>query len=122
MAMSDTSARHMSVSETEKMRDRKEHGLLERGNIDIHNRPVVKRENGKYSTVDTIGVGIENGREANIPRISKEGKVMSNKEAIEHFKKTHEHLGIYADRESAARAAKKLHEDQEREYLGGKRG
>ena len=46
--------------------------------------------------------------------------MMSNKEAIENFKKTHEHLGIYKDRDSAARAAQKLHKDQEKEYLGGK--
>lgn len=120
MAMTDTSSRSVSMEDTQRMREKKEDGLLEKGNIDIHNRPVVKRDNGKYSTVDTIGVGIGEGREANIPRISKDGRVMSNKEAIENFKKTHEHLGIYKDRDSAARAAQKLHKDQEKEYLGGK--
>lgn len=121
MAMSDTSSKVVSMHDTERMKARKEEGLVERGNIDLHNRPVVEnKETGGKSTVYSMGIGIEHGREALIPRVSDKGIVLSEKDAIDQFRKTHKHLGIYENREAAKRAAEKLHKDQEKEYLGGK--
>jgi len=120
MAMGDTSSKSISASDMDSMRKRKDDGLVSPGNINLHNRPVVDNPTGGKSTVYSMGIGIEKGREALIPRVSDKGKILSEREAIDQFKKTHKHLGIYESRESAKRAAENLHKSQEKEYLGGK--
>ena len=121
MAMGETSSKSISMDDTSRMKDRKEQGLVSRGNIDLHHRPVVEnKETGGKSTVYSMGIGIEHGREALIPRVSEKGKILSEKEAINEFKKTHKHLGIYESKEHAKRAAERLHKEQEHEYMGRK--
>lgn len=88
---------------------------VEAGNIDIHNRPVVKNKDGSISTVRTIGVDFD-GVTYNIPTVHDKGYIMSEKEAVDHFRKTGKHLGAYSSREEASEAAQKLHEDQADEY------
>ena len=96
-----------------------EKGLFAPGNIDLNNRLIVNNpETGGKSTVYSMGIGIENGREALIPRVSDKGKIMSEKEAIDQFKKSKQHLGIYENRDYAQRAAENLHKSQEKKYLG----
>lgn len=89
-------------------------GQVEPGNIDLHSRPVVNNPDGSISTVRSITVGFDDGTYL-IPTVVN-GKVVSNEEAIAHFKKTHEHLGKFADEASANAYAEKLHEDQATEY------
>ena len=118
MAMSNTSSKVVSMQDTERMKARKEDGLVERGNIDLHNRPVVEnKETGGKSTVYSMGIGIEHGREALIPRVSDKGTIMSEKEAIDQFKKSKSHLGIYENKDYANAAAERLHKSQEKKYL-----
>lgn len=89
-------------------------GLVEQGNIDLHSRPVVHNPDGTISTVRSITVGFDDGTYL-IPTVVG-GKVVSDEEAIAHFKKTHEHLGKFADEASADAYAQQLHEDQAAEY------
>lgn len=85
------------------------------GNIDLNNRPKVRNADGSYSTVRTIGIEIDGGRHVNIPTVIN-GRVVTNEEAIRHFKRTKQHLGIYATREEADAAAQRLHESQAEMY------
>jgi hypothetical protein len=81
------------------------------GNIDLTNRPRVKNPDGSISTVRSIGVNI-NGREHLIPTVSDDGRILSNEEAVQLFKTTGKHLGIFKDVESSNAYAEKLHNSQ----------
>lgn len=88
-----------------------ESGLVEKGNIDLSNRPRVKNKDGSVSTVLSMGIGTDKG-EVIIPRISDDGIALSEKEAIQLYHKTGKHLGIYKDVSSANNAANAIHEQQ----------
>lgn len=88
-------------------------GLLLPGNIDIVNRPKVwNPEAGGISTVWSMSVGNDNGTVL-IPRIREDGEVMSPQEAIDHYKQTGKHLGVFEDHYAADYFAQRLHEQQE---------
>lgn len=90
-------------------------GLLERGNIDLTRRPVVKNADGSVSTVRSIGVNID-GREVLIPTVSDDGRIMTDKEAVETYRQTGRHLGIFDTPTNSTAFAKRLHESQEQQY------
>lgn len=92
-------------------------GLIRQGNIDLARRPMVKNQDGSISTVRSINVGID-GVEVLIPTVSDDGRVMDDDEAVETYKKTGQHLGMFASPELAAKYAKQLHQDQSSQYLG----
>jgi len=85
------------------------------GNIDLYNRPHVKNSDGSVSTVRSMSFE-EGGKEILVPTVSEDGRIMSNKEAIDRFHRTGKHLGIFNDVASANAYAKKLHD----EYAAGK--
>ena len=91
-------------------------GLLEKGNIDIHNRPVVKNSDGSISTVRSMSTNID-GREVLIPTVSDDGRIMSDDEAIDNFMKTGKHLGMFDNPNDATAYAESLHNQQADEYL-----
>ena len=77
------------------------------GNIDLSNRPVIKNKDGSSSTESSISVNID-GKEVLIPTIIN-GKRVSEREAIDHYEKTGEHMGKFDSVEEANAAAEKLH-------------
>jgi hypothetical protein len=85
-------------------------GLLQKGNLDLSNRPNVKNpEAGGRSSVWSITIGEEqNGKEVTvlIPRIREDGKIMSVADAIKHYEKNGKHMGKFNTREEADRYSK----------------
>ena len=69
-------------------------------------RDAVKNPDGSTSTVRTISIGTDEG-EVLIPTVIG-GRVVSDEEAIRHYERTGEHLGVFNSPEEATRYAKKL--------------
>lgn len=88
-------------------------GMLEAGNLDLSRRPEVKNKDGSISTVRSMSVGID-GKEYLIPTVSTDGKLLTEDEAVELFRKTGEHLGVFDTPEHATAYARQLHKDQEK--------
>lgn len=93
-------------------------GMLQQGNIDLANRPIVKNEDGSISTVRSESVNID-GREVLIPTVSLDGRILDDDEALEEYRRTGKHLGIFSNPDDADKYAEKLHEQQEQAYVNG---
>ena len=90
----------------------KENGQIIKPTLDP-SKPIaiVKNSDGTTSTVRTIGIEVD-GKNYVIPTVSKDGRIMSNEEAVKHFKETGEHFGAYKTRKEADQAAEELHKSQ----------
>lgn len=92
--------------------------LIEAGNIDLLNRPVVKNADGTISTVRSMSFSPDGRVEILIPTVSDDGRVMADDEAIDAFYRSGKHLGVFRSPEAATAYAERLHQDQERIYGG----
>jgi len=90
-------------------------GIIEAGNIDLLNRPVVKNPDGSISTVKSVSFDTDRGVIL-IPTISDDGTVMNPKDAMAYAMKNKKHLGIFKDRTSADKYAESLHNQQAEFY------
>jgi len=89
--------------------------VIEKGNIDLTNRPRIENLDGSISTVRSISIN-EDGKEILIPTIrSGLDKAMTNQEAIDWYHKTGEHLGKFNSVEEADKYAEQLHKEQSQE-------
>jgi len=82
-------------------------GQVTQGNIDLKDRPILKNADGSVSTEKSFSVDVE-GKEVLIPQIVN-GKELSQEAAIEHFRDTGEHLGVFDSIENANAAAEQIH-------------
>jgi hypothetical protein len=96
----------------------KDGGPVRAGNIDVHRRPVVRNPDGSISTVRSITVGFDDGVYV-LPTVIGD-RVVSDDEAIQHFRKSGEHLGVFKTEKDANNYAKRLHLEQEKEYVKGR--
>jgi hypothetical protein len=94
------------------------------GNLPTDIRYRVKNKDGSISTVRTMSIGTDQG-EVLIPTVIN-NRVVSDKEAIDHYYKTGENFGVFGTPEEATAYAKDLHNyhdsilQAERSKPGGK--
>ena len=93
-------------------------GVLERGNIELTNRPIVRNPDGTSSTVRSMSIN-ENGREILIPTVSEDGKILSDDDAIKVYRTTGRHLGIFKSPALATIYAQHLHDSYEKHKIPG---
>jgi hypothetical protein len=95
-------------------------GLVVKGNIDLSNRPIVKNNDGSISTVRSISI-TEGRLVVVIPTVIKQqngsGAIVSDSEAIRHYKKTGQHLGKFSSTKDADAYSVALSAQQEKYYV-----
>ena len=91
-------------------------GMIAPGNIDLASRPIVKNADGSISTVRSMGANFD-GKEYLLPTISDDGRSLSEPEAVELFRKSGRHLGVFDTPENSTAYAQTLHNQQADMYL-----
>ena len=86
-------------------------GVVEPGNINLMNRPSVKNPAGGTSSVYSMSIGMDD-REYLIPRVSDDGRLLTEEEAIREFERTGRHLGAFKSPDFATAYADALHRQQ----------
>lgn len=87
-----------------------EGGLITPGNIDVSKRPAVRNPDGSVSTVRSMSINVD-GKEVLIPTVVN-GRVVSDQEAIKHYRQTGQHLGMFDSPAAATAYAQRLHEQE----------
>ena len=85
-------------------------GQLEQSNVNLRNRPIVKNPLGGNSTLFSMSFG-EDGREILVPRVSDDGRILSEDEAIDNYRNTGKHLGVFRSPNDATAFSQQLSKD-----------
>jgi len=93
-------------------------GMITPGNIDLSTRPQVKNKDGSISTVRSITVEMD-GKHFVIPTVTDDGKIVSNKKAIQIAKDTGKNLGVFETAKQANEFAQALHESEAKKLDAG---
>jgi hypothetical protein len=89
---------------------------IEPGNVDLYRQPKVKNPDGSISTVDSIGVSIDD-KEYLLPTVTPDGRHFTGtpqekaNQAVDEFRRTGKHLGVFRTQEDSNIYGKQLHED-----------
>lgn len=86
-------------------------GMLSPGNIDLTNRPRVKNPDGSVSTVKSASFGL-GGKETLLPTVSDDGRLLTDDQAVDQFRRTGANLGMFATPRAADAYATGLHNQQ----------
>ena len=110
--MANTPKPRMSTELNGQTFDEYNKGILEPGNIDLAGRTRFDAGNGKQKTILGTSYNID-GVETLIPTVHPEtGEDMEEEEAINLFRKTGKHLGMYASPTDATAASRSMSENQ----------
>ena len=93
-------------------------GMTTPGNIDLSARPRVRNADGSISTVRSMSANLGNG-EVLMPTVSDDGRIMSDDEAVDQYRRTGRQLGTFDTPENANAYAENLHNDQAQQYADG---
>lgn len=91
-------------------------GMIAQGNIDLNARPIVKNPDGSYSTVRSMSFENNGGQEILVPTVSPDGKIMSDRAAMELYGRTGQNLGKFDNPAHADMYAEALHKAQDQHY------
>jgi hypothetical protein len=83
-------------------------GMVSPGNIDLTKRPLVHHRDGSVSTLYSTSFSTDKG-EVLVPAVSPDGKMLTEKQAMELYRKTGQNLGIFKTSQDADRYAQMLH-------------
>lgn len=89
-------------------------GMVQPGNIDLSRRPVVHNPDGTISTVKSISFGIGK-HEVLVPQVVG-NKVVSPMQALQNYRATGQHLGVFNSPAAANAYAIALHLEQAKRY------
>lgn len=93
-------------------------GMVEQGNIDLDNRPVVPTPTGGFATVRSTSFGMPDGYEYLLPSVTQDGRTLYwAPDIVKQYEKTGQFLGKFKDPYSADEYARALHEAQENQYI-----
>lgn len=93
-------------------------GMVEQGNIDLDNRPVVPTPTGGFATVRSASFGMPDGYEYLLPSVTQDGRTLYwAPDIVKQYEKTGQFLGKFKDPYSADEYARALHKAQENQYI-----
>lgn len=82
-------------------------GLVQPGNVNLTGRPVLHNADGTISSEKSFSIGTDKG-ETLLPLIVN-GKELTQQQAIDHYRQTGEHMGIFDTPENADAYATQVH-------------
>jgi hypothetical protein len=101
---------------------RVQRGQVEPGNIDVSKQPRVKNADGSISTVRSASFSMEDGKHVLIPTVAHDGSgILSDQAALDQFRQSGKHLGVFDSSTAADEYAQRLHESEARAIATGEK-
>lgn len=87
------------------------YNAIKPGNVDLSHRPFVQNIDGSVSSVRSMGAELD-GKQMLIPTVDPYGRIMTDDQAIEEYRRSGQNLGTYRTPEDSDRAGEAIHNDQ----------